>query len=212
MKKIKDLRVSWISLCKNPKTGLPLLKSQSNEDVLIINGLFTKASSDIVEAIVFKADTPDSDGHSITAEELQKSVNRFGEDMLYKNIDLEHNHKKVDAVITQSWFEKSDSSWRIRLKIQDNEVVNKIQKGEIKGVSLFGYGNLTGGDNIQQSNSAEKIQQTTEKPHNYNELDTEQIMIKMSQLEEEMKRMKNQQMSKSFKTPEDDGINLLPDF
>lgn len=89
-------------------------------------------------------DTVDTHRHAALAEDIEKAAYRFMEEMNLKNIDQQHNFVSGYGYVVESYIAKEGDpnfkpgSWIIGVKVTDDEVWTKIEKGEITGFSLAG--------------------------------------------------------------------------
>jgi hypothetical protein len=84
----------------------------------------------------------DSDGEAMTAEEIQKLAHEFIARGLVDAIDLEHSKKASGVVVVEFFIARpgdpdySEGAWVLGVRIQDDEIWEKIQAGEINGFSF----------------------------------------------------------------------------
>lgn len=93
-------------------------------------------------------ETVDTHGHACLAEDIEKAAYKFMEDMNLKNIDQQHNFTPGYGFVVESYLAKSgdpmfkEGTWVMGVKITNDEVWGKIEKGEITGFSLAGSARL----------------------------------------------------------------------
>lgn len=98
----------------------------------------------VVKGVVYAAGYVDTDGETISAEDVRKMAWDFLANRKEKNIDIQHDWKESGCVVVESYFlEKSDgvfpdNSWIIAVKCTD-EIWEKVKKGELNGFSFGGY-------------------------------------------------------------------------
>lgn len=92
--------------------------------------------------------TVDTHGHACTREEIEKMAYKFMEDLNLKNVDQQHNFKSGYGYVVESYLAKSgdplfkEGTWVAGVKVTDDVVWKKIEKGEITGFSLAGSARL----------------------------------------------------------------------
>ena len=98
----------------------------------------------VVKGVVYAAGYVDTDGETISPEDVRKMARDFLANRKEKNIDIQHNWKESGCVVVESYFlEKNDgtfpdNSWIIAVKCTD-EIWEKVEKGELNGFSIGGY-------------------------------------------------------------------------
>jgi hypothetical protein len=150
MRKLKNLKVKLTSILYGE------MKPANMEDVIVKAGGFNKVNTfevtkfdeleGILECIVYRANKVDSQGDSITNEELEKAC-EWNLDYLIKQgkntpSDTNHNFEIADNVyLMQTFIDKSESDWAWRQKINikgNDELMKQAKNKTITGVSLAG--------------------------------------------------------------------------
>lgn len=112
-------------------TTLTIKKSEQQEELRI------------VWAEVYAPDRPDSGGDFMTKEEIRKMAHRFMKKMALGNVDVMHDNRQVEGVqIVESFVARDDDpvfipgSWVVGVHIPDDNLWQRVKKGEINGFSL----------------------------------------------------------------------------
>jgi len=119
---------------------------EKEEDYLkpYVQILKTEDEHKVVKGVVYAAGYVDTDGETMTPEDVRKMAWDFLANRKEKNIDIQHDWKESGCVVVESYFlEKSDgtfpdNSWIIAVKCTD-EIWEKVKKGELNGFSFGGY-------------------------------------------------------------------------
>jgi hypothetical protein len=108
--------------------------------------LVTKADQPwqrLVYGEVYAPDRPDAQGEFMRADQIQKMAHKFARDLRLNQIDVMHDNQVVDAnCIVESFIARKgdpdfiEGAWVIGMHIPDDELWNKILKGEINGFSM----------------------------------------------------------------------------
>ena len=148
---IKDAEISFVSLVDKAANGRQFLITKAddgNADWKTI-GRIIKADNHYVTGIVYEPLVEDSQGDFMTADEIQKACYWFA-----KNgdaVDIQHNFEAHNGIsVVENWVEKADTeidgekivkgTWLVTAEVSDNDIWNKITKGEITGFSMGGTG------------------------------------------------------------------------
>lgn len=98
----------------------------------------------IVKGIVYTANDVDTDGETMSVEDVQKAAWNFLAQRKEKNIDLQHDWQESGCYVVESYVtEKGDpnfpeNSWVMAVKCTD-DVFEKVINGELNGFSFGGY-------------------------------------------------------------------------
>lgn len=149
MKKLSDIEISFISLVKNPanKKGL-IFKSSDKAPEFEKEVLLKSLSKDgVAYGIVYSPYELDSQGDWTDEEEIKKAAHNFMKNKNIANIDKEHSFLNEKAFVCESWiiksyddiFPHSVGAWAVGIKINDDELKELINKGEITGLSMAGF-------------------------------------------------------------------------
>lgn len=146
-----------VSLVENPAVEIEFL-AFSNQQKLAFN-----EEKRCVTGVVCLADTPIYRIDEVRGEyyvvfdkkTIEKMMIKYSKDGLMNSINIEHSGPKTDGIflyesyiynkergITPKEFTVPDGSWIATFKVENEEVWQKIKKGEVKGFSLEGLFNL----------------------------------------------------------------------
>lgn len=147
-RKIEELDVHFISLVKSPANQKRLiLKSDGNAEVYVAIQK-TDPVKQIAYGIVYPPDEADTQGDSMTAEEIEKAAYAFMRKSRTENIDAEHDfEKRAGCWVCESWIVKTGDpmfseagAWAIGVKIDNADEWAALTKGDYTGFSLAGEG------------------------------------------------------------------------
>jgi len=103
----------------------------------------TEPEHQVVKAVVYVAGEIDSDGETMTADEVRKAAWGFLEKRKEKNIDLQHDWKESGCYVIESYVTEEETkdfpkdAWVMAVKCTD-EVWGKIKSGLLNGFSFGG--------------------------------------------------------------------------
>jgi len=98
----------------------------------------------VVKGIVYTALDVDTDGETMSVEDVQKSAWNFLAQRKEKNIDIQHDWQESGCTVVESYVtEKGDpnfpeNSWVMAVKCTD-DIFQKVVDGELNGFSFGGY-------------------------------------------------------------------------
>ena len=98
----------------------------------------------VVKGIVYTAGDVDTDGETLSKEDVQKACWNFLAQRKEKNIDIQHDWQQSGCYVVESYFTEKDDpdfpaySWVMATKCTD-EIFEKVQSGELNGFSFGGY-------------------------------------------------------------------------
>lgn len=150
MKKLTDIEISFISLVKNPanKKGLIFKSAETKEPDFQKEIVLKSLSKDgVAYGIVYSPYEVDSQGEWSDGEEIKKAAHNFMKNKNTANVDMEHSFMNEKAFVCESWiiksyddiFPHSVGAWAVGIKINDDELKELINKGEITGLSMAGF-------------------------------------------------------------------------
>lgn len=97
----------------------------------------------LVFAEVYAPNRPDSDGEYMDAETIQKMAHDYAKAMRFDQTDVEHDQEIRDGVcIVESFIARKgdpdfiEGAWVIGMHITNDELWEKVLKGEINGFSV----------------------------------------------------------------------------
>lgn len=95
----------------------------------------------VLSGTVYPANYIDTDKETITKEDLSYAKNHY--DALVrkdaKRVDVNHDFKATDSVVTKSWEEvNSDGTflWKMECEVTSPDLIRKVLNGELNGYSL----------------------------------------------------------------------------
>ena len=114
-----------------------------------ISGHFVKIQKSdpihkIVKGVVYSALDVDTDGETMTVEDVQKACWNFLAQRKEKNIDIQHDWQESGCYVVESYMTEKDdpnfteNSWVMAVKCTD-EIFDKVLNGELNGFSFGGY-------------------------------------------------------------------------
>ena len=123
---------------------------------------FEENDKHIVTGIAMRADYPiyrNQDGEEFcivfSKEVIRDMVERFFKEGLEKAISIDHSQNIDDCVVIESYFidkergicpkeftEIEDGSWIVSVKINNEDIWNRIKKGDFKGFSIETLGHM----------------------------------------------------------------------
>ncbi len=98
----------------------------------------------IVFGEVYAPDVVDSQGDTMSAEEIKKMAYKFMEKMRVHKIDVQHNNKPSGAYVVESFIARDGDplfipgSWVLGVHIPDKGLWNRVKSGELNGFSFEG--------------------------------------------------------------------------
>ena len=98
----------------------------------------------VVKGVVYQALDIDTDGETMSVEDVQKAAWNFLAQRKEKNIDIQHDWQESGCMVVESYLtEKGDpnfpeNSWVMAVKCTD-DVFQKVIDGELNGFSFGGY-------------------------------------------------------------------------
>ena len=151
------LGCSKISLVENPAVEEFFLKFSKDEQEKEHKSFYFKDDSKhIVTGIAMRADYPiyrNQDGQEFyvqfSKDTIEKMMQKFMKEQRLFDISLDHNQDVRDCYLIESFIinkergicpnefsDVEDGSWIISVKIENEDVWNKICSGEVKGFSI----------------------------------------------------------------------------
>lgn len=104
----------------------------------------------MVYSVVYPANEIDAHGEFATASDVEKACHNFMRKSKTGNVDTQHNLvTDQDCFVAENWIirkgdelfpEETDlDGWASGIKVENDEIWQKIKKGEITGVSMWGF-------------------------------------------------------------------------
>ncbi len=149
-KKLKDIKVTFISLVEAGANKKQIIYKSKNKDTPTWQKdiQIAKATKEgVVYGIVYSPNEVDTQGDFADAKEIKKAAYNFLKEKRVDNIDTNHNFKKQDAYVCESWIirkndplfpNEKEGSWAVGIKIESKELKKAIEEGKIKALSMAG--------------------------------------------------------------------------
>lgn len=156
---ITDAKISFVSLvdkAANKKQFL-ITKAERGSASFASYGRIVKADADshYITGIVYEPMTEDAHGNYMTEEEITKAAYWFAKNG--NQVDVQHSFEPLaDAAVVESYVAPCDmeisdetiqkGTWLMTVEVNDPDVFEAIQKGEITGFSMGGVGKYSDED------------------------------------------------------------------
>lgn len=150
-RRLHDLDVHFISLVADPANQKQFLtKSAGADDAVVVRMVkILKANTvkQMVYGIVYAPDEVDTEGDTMTAEEIEKASYRFMQKSRTPKIDTDHSYVEGAGFVAESWLVRKDDAlfpdepegaWAVGIKVTDAPTWDRVVKGELTGLSLAG--------------------------------------------------------------------------
>lgn len=148
-RRLSDIQISHISLVKAGANGRTILfksKEEEPKHEVIVQLVKQDTKKGIVYGIVYEPEKVDSQGDIANAEEIEKAAYAFMKACNTLNVDKQHDFNNVNAYVAESWIVKANDpifpdavgAWAVAIKVEDPELKQAIEKGDIKGLSMAG--------------------------------------------------------------------------
>lgn len=150
---ITDAKIKFVSLvdkAANLKKFL-ITKAEAGEATFTTCGRIVKAdaANHFVTGVVYEPLTEDAHGNYMTEEEITKAAYYFAKNG--GDVDLQHSFEPLDgATVVESWIAKADfqcgdetvqkGTWLMTMEIDNQQIWDAIEKGDITGFSMGGVG------------------------------------------------------------------------
>ncbi len=105
----------------------------------------------IAYCIVYRPMVIDAHGDSMTEEEIEKMAYNFAKEGRLCKIDTNHDNVSNGSYIVESWIVKEGDplfnkpvdvgSWAVGIKVPNIEIWERIERGELSGVSMEAFAN-----------------------------------------------------------------------
>lgn len=150
-REIFDAKIQFVSLVDAAANKRKFLMTKAKDGTcsFVNYGRILKADdvSHYVTGIVYEPMTEDTDGEFMTAEEIRKAAYYYVKNS--ENVDIQHSFEPDKSCsVVESWIAKADFSyggqdvkegtWLMTVEVTDEDLWDKIQKGEITGFSMGG--------------------------------------------------------------------------
>lgn len=141
MAKLNKLSVAYISLVKQPANKLDIVYKSANGKFTDEKQIkITKSESEgLVYGTVYEPNVLDSDGDWADKETIKEAAHEFLMKGANTNIDENHNEQPTGATVVESSINEK-GAWGVAIKMDPkSETFQKVQKGELKGLSMGAY-------------------------------------------------------------------------
>lgn len=143
-----DFREATLAIAGNqqafPLGATPTAKA----DIEVMADLWKAETADqrIVYGVVMQPGLPDSQGDTVSAEEIEKAAHRWLVES--RKSDVQHNGTEAKVSVVESYVLKQDAlvegrrvhggSWIVAVKVDDDELWDRVTKHELTGFSIGG--------------------------------------------------------------------------
>ena len=150
---ITDAKISFVSLvdkAANKKQFL-ITKAEHGSASFASYGRILNADADshYITGIVYEPLTEDAHGNYMTEQEITKAAYWFAKNG--NQVDVQHSFEPLEkAAVVESYVAPCDMSvgeqaikkgtWMMTVEVDDPDIFEKVQKGEITGFSMGGVG------------------------------------------------------------------------
>lgn len=150
---ISDAKIQFVSLVDKAanKRRFLITKASDGQAQFSTTGKILKVdeSSHYITGIVYEPLVEDAHGNYMTEDEIRKSAYWFAKNS--DKVDLQHSFEQVDGVsVVENYVAPSDmtiadqpitkGTWVMTVEVNNPEIWNKVQKGEVTGFSMGGVG------------------------------------------------------------------------
>lgn len=138
MARLTKLGVTYISLVSKPANKLDIVfKSEETEYTEEKQITITKSTPEgLVYGTVYAPYVKDTDGDWADAETIQKAAHEFLRKGRNANVDVQHDEKPSGAYVVESYVAEK-GEWNVTIQMDpQSETFGKVQKGELKGLSM----------------------------------------------------------------------------
>lgn len=150
---ISDAKIQFVSLVDKAanKRQFLITKADGGQAQFSTLGKVLKvdAETHYVTGIVYEPLIEDAHGNFMTETEIRKAAYWFAKNG--DNVDLQHSFEQVDGVtVVENYVAPSDmevegqpvvkGTWLMTVEVENADVWNKVQKGEVTGFSMGGIG------------------------------------------------------------------------
>ena len=160
--RLTGVDVRYISLAGRPKNRRTMiLKSDLAQGETLVERETRIVKADPVRrmayGVVYAPGMVDDDGHTMDAAEIEKAMLGFMQKGRVGAVDTDHDEQTGGAYVAESWLVKADAAgatcdplfpddtagtWVVGIKVDDGATWDRIEKGEITGLSFAGVAAL----------------------------------------------------------------------
>lgn len=155
-RRISRLAVHFISFVGRAANRRSLLlKSVQEAGEEVVDRAFDIIQKDearrMAYGIVYAPDEIDTEGDTMTREEIEKAAYGFMEKRRTTSIDADHDGEAGRGYVAESWIIRAGDplfvhepagAWAIGVRVTDEPTWQRILKGELTGLSLAGVGRV----------------------------------------------------------------------
>ncbi len=153
---ITNARISFVSLVDKAanKRKFLLQKAENGAASFQSYGRIVKADakSHYVTGVVYEPMTEDTDGNYMTEDSIVKAAYWYAKNG--NQVDIQHTFEPVDSCcVVESWVAKADftidgenirkGTWLMTVEVNDDDIWQSIEKGDITGFSMGGIGDYS---------------------------------------------------------------------
>lgn len=150
---ISDAKIQFVSLVDKAanKRQFLITKAEDGQAQFSTLGKVLKVDSEThyVTGIVYEPLTEDAHGNFMTENEIRKAAYWFAKNG--DKVDLQHSFEQADGVsVVETYVAPSDmdvegqpvikGTWLMTVEVENAEIWDKVQKGEVTGFSMGGIG------------------------------------------------------------------------
>lgn len=150
---MSDVKISFVSLVDKAanKRRFLVTKAENGSASFQTYGRIVKAEAETheVTGIVYEPMVEDTQGNFMTETEIAKAAHWFMKNK--GNVDLQHSFEPLEgASVVESYIARCEEeiegqkiakgTWVMTMEIEDPEIFEKIEKGELTGFSMGGVG------------------------------------------------------------------------
>lgn len=173
---ITDAKISFVSLvdkAANKKQFL-ITKAEHGSASFASYGRIVNADADshYITGIVYEPLTEDAHGNYMTEQEITKAAYWFAKNG--NQVDVQHSFEPLEkAAVVESYVAPCDMSvgeqaikkgtWMMTVEVDDTDIFEKVQKGEITGFSMGGVGKYSDEDDPLPDDGVAKAEEQPEK-------------------------------------------------
>jgi len=156
---IENANITHVSLVDTAanKKKFYIAKAENSIEIQVkIAKAVTEGEEHFVWSPVYEPNIEDAHGEKMTAKEIEKAADKFLENLKKveeSGIDNQHSFKAEEGLLVAQSFVAQDDmemfgetitkgTWMMKVRILDDEIWEKIENGEITGLSMGGTGEI----------------------------------------------------------------------
>lgn len=169
--KLKNLKVTHISLVKRPANNEPVILKNCDSQTFELAKFNDELR--VVYGIVYAPDIVDLQNDFTDAATIREASYDFMKGGRNQNVDLEHSFEDSGAFVSESWIVKETDSlfpskqgaWAVGIHVPDTELWDSVKKGKFLGLSLAGTASREEQKAMTESEVFKQVKDTLEQ-HN----------------------------------------------